>query len=91
MHPDEAVQLAMQDLRSRAPSSTPPAAPPPHRALDLLRACFSPLQWYVRDGRTPVAADFIEVGHLPRPRFFPDAEETAIDPALLPLAIGVDP
>jgi hypothetical protein len=91
MHPDEAVQLAMRDLRSRAPNATPPAAPPPHRALDLLRAYVSPLQWYVKDGRTPVAADSIEVGHLPRPHFLPEAAEGADDAALLPVALGVEP
>lgn len=87
MHPDEAVQLAMRDLRSRAPNALPPApAETPHRALDLLRAYFGPLVWYVEDGRTPVAADSIEVGHLPRPRFQLDPAP-CLDDALLPLAM----
>lgn len=90
MHPDEAVQLAMQDLRGRAAHASPPAAPAvAHRALDLLRAYFRPLRWYVTDGRTPVAAGSIEVGHLPRPRFFPEpAESPAAGAVLLPLALG---
>lgn len=47
MHPDEAVQLALQDLRTRAPNSTPPHVEARHRGMDLLRAYFSPLRWYV--------------------------------------------
>jgi hypothetical protein len=87
MHPDEAVQLALNDLRSRAPNNTPAAARPhaPNRALDLLRAYLLPLRWYVTDGRTPVAGDEAGTGHLPRPRWAPESAEPALD-ALLPLA-----
>lgn len=87
MHPNEAVQPAMRDPRARAPISTPPAAPKPHRARRLLRAFFSPLRWYVTEGRTPVAAGSIEVGHLPRPRFVPGAAPR-VEPAV-PLALEV--
>jgi hypothetical protein len=88
MHPDEAVQLAMRDLRARAPIATPHAAPRPHRALRLLRAFFRPLRWYVTDGRTPVAAGSIEVGHLPRPRFVPEPAAPCVE-AAAPLALGL--
>lgn len=91
MHPDEAVQLALDDLRSRAPNSTPAAAPlhAPHRALDLLRACLRPLRWYVTDGRTPVAGDEPGTGHLPRPRWGSESAGPVRD-ALLPLAAGTE-
>jgi hypothetical protein len=84
MHPDEAVQLAMQDVRSRAPNSTPPHVETRHRGMGLLRAYFSPLRWYVAEGRSP-AGDVTEVGHLPRPRFGTEPHD-ATDAALLPLA-----
>ena len=46
MDPDEAVQLAMQDLRTRAPNATPPRMEARQRGLDLLRAYFSPLRCF---------------------------------------------
>jgi hypothetical protein len=89
MHPDEAVQLALQDLRSRAPNSAPPHVEARHRGLDLLRAYLSPLRWYVTDGRSP-AGDVTEVGHLPRPCVHA-GPAPAMDEALLPLAMGACP
>ncbi len=90
MHPDEGVQLAINDLRSRAPSSAAPvpAAPADSVAVSVLRAYLGPLRWYVTDGRTPVADAGAAVGHLPRPRFAVESVETSMDAALL--ALGVD-
>ena len=80
MHPDEAVHLAIQDLRNPA-GHIAPSAPHEHapsRAFELLRGYFAPLRWYVQDGRTPPSADpGAVVGHLPRPRFAP--ERTAVE------------
>jgi hypothetical protein len=82
MHPDEAVELALQDLRSRSTTHTPDApSAHPYRTLDLLRAYFSPLRWYVADGRSP-AGDVTETGHLPRPRFQAESAAPAADAAL---------
>lgn len=106
MHPDEAVELALQDLRSHSteqqryegvgyvgtgiePHGTGAPNAHPSRALELLRAYFSPLRWYVTDGRSP-AGDVTETGHLPRPRFHAEPAESATDAALLPLALGAD-
>lgn len=90
MHPDEAVQLAIQDLRTRAPHRVSVLRPQaPSLLVRLLRAWFAPLAWYVADGRTPPSADpGAVVGHLPRIRLTTGARETAMDAALLPLALG---
>lgn len=88
MHPDEAVQLALQDLRSRG-LHVPPPASEPARAFTLLHAYLRRLSWYVEDGRTPAADDGAAVGHLPRPRFTLDDAADAADAALAPLAMGV--
>lgn len=80
MHPD---QIDAQDPRTPAPAAHHNAA------MDLLRAYFSPMRWYVQDGRTP-AGDVTETGHLPRPRFHTESAEELIDPALLPLAMGAE-
>lgn len=88
MHPDEAVHLAIQDLRDPTPRIGPsaPHEHTPSRAYELLHAYFAPMHWYVQDGRTPAGADGgTLVGHLPRPRFVVDAEPEA-EAALLPLA-----
>ncbi|HEX6911869.1 MAG TPA: hypothetical protein VF142_15810 [Longimicrobium sp.] len=85
MHTDRAVQPTAQAPRTRAPNHTTPAAPGEPRPPRLLRAFFSPLRWYVTEGRTPVVAGSIEVGHLPRPRLRPEpAAETAHGAARLP-------
>ena len=81
MHTDRAVQPT-QAPRARAPIHTTRKP----RLHGLLRAFFSPLRWYVTEGRTPVVAGSIEVGHLPRPRLLPEpAAERVDDAALLPL------
>lgn len=85
MHTDRAVQPTTQAPRV-LPIHTTPAAPRESRLRGLLRAFFSPLRWYVTEGRTPVVAGSIEVGHMPRPRLLPEpAAQTAMDAALLPL------
>lgn len=68
MHPDEAVQIAIQDLRSHGRHAPPPAAPARSIASALLHAYFGALRWYVQDGRTPAADGGSAVGHLPRPQ-----------------------
>ena len=87
MHPDEAVQLAIQDLRSRGLHFASPA-PDPARSINLLHVILRRLTWYVQDGRTPPADQGAAVGHLPRPRFTFDAEDSA-DAALAPLGLWV--
>ncbi len=91
MHPDEAVQLAMQDLRSPGRHAPPPAVRAPARSIAsaLLHAYFGALRWYVQDGRTPVADAGTDVGHLPRMRFSFQAAEPATDAALVPLGVEV--
>ena len=71
MQPDEAAHHDQQDTHH-------------HGAMDLLRAYFGPMRWYVQDGRSP-AGDVTETGHLPRPRFHADDREEA-DSALPTLA-----
>jgi|GEM_PF-2989475 len=64
MHPDEAVDLAIQDLRARGaahPAAMRSDSPP----LTLWRRYLGAWTWYVRDGRTP-PADIAETGHLER-------------------------
>jgi hypothetical protein len=82
MHTDRAVQPTARAPRTHAPIH----ARREPRLRGLLRAFFSPLHWYVMNGRTPVVAGSIEVGHLPRPRLLPEpAAETARNAALVPL------
>ena len=92
MHPDEAVQLAIHDLRRRAPHTVSVLRPQaPSMLARLLRAWLAPLAWYVADGRTPASADpGAVVGHLPRLRLRAEARERerAMDTALAPLALG---
>lgn len=86
MHTDRAVQPTTQAPHVRLPIHSTPAAPREPRLPRLLRAFFSPLRWYVTEGRTPVVAGSIEVGHLPRPRLLPEpAAQTANAAAVLPL------
>lgn len=92
MHPDEAVQLAIQDLRTRGNHPAPPAAhgPSSSAASRLLHAYFAPLRWYVAEGRTPVADEGAATGHLPRPRLSFHERDPA-DAALAPLGVEVGP
>lgn len=85
MQPDEAVQLAMQDLRTRAPNTARPRLPePPHRTLDLLRAWFRPLRRHAEHPRTPVR-DGADAGHLPY--LHPQPAAAAPGEVLLPVAV----
>lgn len=73
MHPDEAVDLAIQDLRAiGAAHPVPMRSPSPFHLLarGLWRRYLGAWTWYVRDGRTP-PADSAEVGHLERAGIFP--------------------
>jgi len=87
MHPDEAVQIAIQDLRSPGRYAPPPMrrAAAPSLASRLVHAYVQALRWYVQDGRTPVADQGSAVGHLPRVRFSIDAPRPAVDAALVPV------
>jgi hypothetical protein len=85
MHPDEAVQLAIQDLRTQHAPAPKLQARERSLASRLLHAYFGALSWYVQDGRTPVADAGAAVGHLLRMRLSFDAAEPAVDAALLPL------
>lgn len=65
MHPDEAVSIAIQDLRSHLA----PARPAPRFALltrSLWRRYLTGWTWYVQDGRAPQFDDSPETGHLGR-------------------------
>lgn len=73
MQHDEA---AHQDPRDTEPEHH-------HAAMELLRAYFGPMRWYVQEGRSP-AGDVTETGHLPRPRF--QAEDLEPADSALPLA-----
>lgn len=77
MHLDHAVQSAPRDTRTHAPRIHDTPATSRGRLSRLLRAYVRVMRWYVTDGRTPVAAGSIEVGHLPRPRFVPKAAPSA--------------
>ena len=83
MHPHEAVDLAIQDLRARgAAHPVPMRTDSPLYLLTrgLWRRYLSAWTWYVRDGRTP-PAESAEIGHLervgilpaPAPRRVPEA------------------
>lgn len=91
MHPDEAVQIAIQDLRSPGRHAPPPMqrASAPSIVSRLLNAYVESLRWYVQDGRTPVADQGSAVGHLPRVRFSIDAPRPAADAVLVPLCAEV--
>ena len=91
MHPDEAVQLAIQDLRSSDRHGPAPTLQASGRSSvsRLLHAYFGALSWYVQDGRTPVADAGAAVGHLPRMRLPFDVGQPAVDAALLPLCAEV--
>jgi hypothetical protein len=66
MHPDEAVDLAIQDLRARgAAHPLPMRSDSPLSPLTLWRRYLGAWTWYVRDGRTP-PTETIETGHLER-------------------------
>lgn len=88
MHPDEAVQIAIQDLRTPGLHAPPPAVRAPGRSIAaaLLHAYSGALRWYVQDGRTSVADGGTAVGHLPRMRLGVDA---AADADLVPLGVEV--
>jgi hypothetical protein len=73
MHPDEAVDLAIQDLRAIGAAHPVPmrSGSPFHLlARGLWRRYLDAWTWYVRDGRTP-PADSAEVGHLARAGIVP--------------------
>lgn len=85
MHPQEAVDLAIQDLRGR--NAAHPVPMPTDSPLYLLtrglwRRYLSAWTWYVRDGHTP-PADSAEVGHLERVGIFP-----ARAPRRVPESVG---
>lgn len=72
MHPDEAVHIAIQDLRSHLA----PVRPAPRFALltrSLWRRYLAGWTWYVQDGRVPPVDGSLETGHLGRPSLFPAA------------------
>jgi hypothetical protein len=68
MHPDEAVDLTIQNLRvSNAAHPVPMRSGSPLHLLfrGLWRRYLGAWTWYVRDGRTP-PSDSAEIGHLER-------------------------
>ncbi len=83
MHPDEAVDLAIQDLRAIGA-----AHPVPMRsgsafhlaARGLWRRYLGAWAWYVRDGRTP-PADTAEIGHLERVGIVPARARVTLEAA----------
>jgi hypothetical protein len=86
MHPDEAVSIAIQDLRAHLA----PARPAPRFALltrSLWRRYLAGWTWYVRDGRTPQFDGRPETGHQGRLGLLPAAVPSrAAAPAALPHA-----
>lgn len=94
MHPDEAVGLAMQDLRALEAQPSPYAAPQSGGApRSLWGRYLEGWTWYVREGRTPPAAAG-EVGHLPRRGIVPAAAPRIQQPAAVecpPLAVACTP
>jgi hypothetical protein len=93
MHPDEAVELAMQDLRALEAQPSPHAARPAGGALSSLWGRYlEGWTWYVREGRTPPAAA-VEVGHLPQRGIVPAAAPRLPLPAIEcpPLAMACTP
>jgi len=73
MHPQEAVDLAIQDLRAHHAAHPVPvrSASSIHLlARGLWRRYLGAWTWYVRDGRTP-PAESVEVGHLERAGILP--------------------
>lgn len=89
MHPDQAAQIAIQDLRSRGLHAPRPAGRGPSSSIGstLLHAYFGALRWYVEDGRAP-AGEGAAVWHLPRARVTVHAKKPA-DEALAPLGLGL--
>jgi hypothetical protein len=94
MHPDEAVGLAMQELRTLEAQPSRHHAPLASAAPQSLWGRYlEGWTWYVREGRTPPAAAG-EVGHLPRRGIVPAAAPRIPLPAAVecpPLAMACPP
>jgi hypothetical protein len=86
MHPDEAVSIAIQDLRSHlAPVRSTPRFTLLTRSL--WRRYLAGWTWYVRDGRAPQFDSSPETGHLGRLSLLPGAAPVrarAAAPAAIP-------
>ncbi|HEX8693585.1 MAG TPA: hypothetical protein VF746_14275 [Longimicrobium sp.] len=83
MHPDEAVSIAIQDLRSHLA----PARPAPRFTLltrSLWRRYLAGWTWYVQDGRAPQFDDSPETGHLGRFSLLPTGPARARPVAAIP-------